>query len=654
MTKTAQSNSYNVDQTVRPQDDFYGYVNNSWLAAHPIPESETRWGTFVQLRDEAWHNMRRIYEELQPLEPTVGSVEQQARDFYYTGMHMDDFSEKHMQLVRSLCSEIEAVASGQSLVTVIGTLHARGIGGPWATMVDADNHDSTQHIIRFYQSGITLPDRDYYLEDSEKMRSVRADYKTHVEKVFAYFPELGSSAATVWESVYDFEYNLAKASRSSTDLRDVENNYHRMPLKEVIGAYDSIDWKAYAEALGWQASDQLSIDQPEFMTHVNEQIDTHPLDEWKTYLKWRVVMATYGKISSELAELRFEFFGKTLGGATEIMPLWKRVVLAADDAIGEAVGQLYAERHFPASSKQQVLSIVDSSREAYKKRILRLDWMSEDTKQYALKKLDNIKVLIGYPDQWRDFSGLKIGRESYLANSMAAAAFDKAFWLARLSKSTSREDWFMYPQTVNAYHDPNRLVICFPAAILQPPFFDPGAHIAANMGGIGTVVGHELTHGFDDQGCMFDAEGNVRTWQTAEERETFQQKAKVIIDQADKFEVLPGLTLKGGLIIGESIADLGGIEIAFEALQDQLGDTINETVQDGFTAAQLFFVNYARTECSNIREQKLREYTLTDPHPASVFRVNGMMRHDDDFYRAFAVDEHDDLYLGVDERAKIW
>lgn len=654
MTKTAQSNSYSLDKTVRPQDDFYGYVNNSWLAAHPIPESETRWGTFMQLRDEAHHNMRSIYEELQSLELQSGSVEQQARDFYYTGMHMDKFSQNHMRLVRSLFDEIDAVGSRQSLVVVIGKLHARGIGGPWAAMVDADNHDSTQHIIRFYQSGLTLPDRDYYLDDSKKMRSVRAEYETHVKKVFTYFPELSADATTLWKSVYDFEHGLAKASRSSTDLRDVENNYHRMPFAEVVKTYDAIDWKSYAKALGWQASDRLSIDQPEFMAHINKQMEVHSLDEWKTYLKWRIVMATYGRINSELAEVRFEFFGKVLGGAAEIMPLWKRVVLATDGAIGEAVGQLYAERYFPESSKQQVLSIVDSMREAYKKRILRLDWMSETTKKYALKKLDNIKVLIGYPDQWRDFSGLEVGRESYLANCMAAAMFEKAFWLARLNQPTSREDWFMYPQTVNAYHDPNRLVICFPAAILQRPFFDPNAHIAANMGGIGAVVGHELTHGFDDQGCRFDAEGNVRTWQTERERTIFQKKAKVVIDQADAFEVLPGLALKGGLIVGESIADLGGIEIAFEALQDQLGDVLSSVVQDDLTAAQLFFVNYARTECSNIREQKLREYTLTDPHPASIFRVNGMVCHDDDFYQAFNVRESDNLYLDVDKRAKIW
>lgn len=654
MTKDNSARSYDLDNTVRSQDDFYGYVNNSWLAAHPIPESETRWGTFIQLRDEAWRNLRVIYEELQSGEHPAGSIQQQTRDFYYTGMQMDALKSTHLTLVRDICAEIETVSTPQELSTAIGMLHARGFGGPWSTMIDADNRDSSQHIIRFYQSGLTLPDRDYYLEETEKMRTVRQNYQGHVRQVYSYFPELGADVDTVWQSVYEFEHALADVSRSSTDLRDVENNYHRMPLGEVTATYAAIDWTAYAQALGWQADDKLSIDQPEFMAYVNAQMASRPLDQWKTYLKWRVVVACYGKISNELSQLRFDFFGKILGGATEMMPLWKRVVLTADDALGEAIGQLYAERHFPESSKKQVLSIVETTRDTYKKRIQRLDWMSDETKAYALKKLDNIHVLIGYPDEWRDFSGLQVDRQSYLGNCLVAAKFEKAYWLQRLHLPTSRKDWFMHPQTVNAYHDPNRLVICFPAAILQKPFFDPDAHIAANMGGIGTVVGHELTHGFDDQGCMFDADGNVRTWQTDQERATFKRKAKVIIDQADQFEVLPGLNLKGGLIIGESIADLGGLEIAFQALRDQLGEAIDQPAGDGLTAGQLFYINYARTECSNTRDEKLREYTLSDPHPISTFRVNGMVRHTDDFYRIFDVTTGDGLYLDPEHRARIW
>jgi putative endopeptidase len=648
MTK-ASLNSYDTDQTVRPQDDFYGYANNSWLRAHPIPESESRWGTFMQLRDEAWQNLRHIYEELQDEEFALGSDRQQVRDFYYTGMHFDVLKEAHRQVVDGLFDQVDKASSSSELSAVIGALHAKGIEGPWAYFVDADNLDSSRHAIRFHQAGLTLPDRDYYLEDSDKIRLIRSKFDEHISRVFEHFPRLGDQSV-----IFDFEHGLAEISRSSTALRDVEANYHRATFDQLAKEYPAIDWQAYAKATGWKQNGIISVDQPEFFAYINQQMADRPLDQWKTYLKWRIIMACYGKMSDQMSELKFEFFGKVLAGTTQQMPLWKRVVLATDDAIGQAAGQLYAQRHFPESSKQQVLDLVEKMRTTYAARIKRLDWMSDETKQYALKKLANIKVLIGYPDEWRDFSSLTISRASYLGNALAAEEFDNAFWLARLDQPTSREDWFMDPQTVNAYHDPNRLVICFPAAILQKPFFEPNAPLAANMGGIGTVIGHEFTHGFDDQGCMFDAEGNVRTWQSEAERKAFAKRAQVIIDQADHFEILPGLHLKGGLIIGESIADLGGLEIAFEALTEELGEKLQEAVNGDLSAAQLFYINYARTECTNVREEKLREYTLTDPHPASQFRVNGMVQHDDDFYGAFNVESNDALYLVPDQRANIW
>lgn len=653
MTKFAD-NTFQTDTSVRAQDDLYSFVNNSWLEEHPIPDSESRWGVFTQLRDEAWHNMRGIYEELQNQEVVSGSIQQQIKDFYYTGMHYDDQTDANLRMIEMLFDKVDAIASPRDLSNVLGELHTYSIDSPWEVIIDADNLDSSAHVIRLQQGGLTLPDRDYYLDETENMRSVRTKFKEHMQKVHGYFPRLTDDAESIWDTVYGFEYDLAEISRSSVALRDIEANYHGMSFEALSREYPAIDWGTYADALGWKTRERISVDQPEFFTFVNRQLTERPLDTWKAYLKWQIIMTCYGKVNSELSQVKFEFFGKVLSGTTEVMPLWKRVVMATDDAMGEAAGRLYAERYFPESSKKQVLDLVETLRATYEKRIKRLDWMSDETKAYAIKKLHNMKVLIGYPDKWRDFSGLMIGRESYLANSLAAAAFEHAYWMTKLDQPTSREDWLMDPQTVNAYHDPGRLVICFPAAILQPPFFDPKAHIAANMGGIGTVIGHELTHGFDDQGCMYDAEGNVRTWQSEQERAAFREKARVIIDQADRFEVLPGLTLKGGLIIGESIADLGGLEIAFEALQAEIGDTLTDKVDGDLTAAQLFFVNYARTEASHVREEKLREYTLSDPHPASPFRVNGMVRHDDDFYDAFGVAKRDKLYLEPTMRARIW
>lgn len=645
----AKSNSFtkpSLNTDIRPQDDFFKYVNSHWLEANPIPDSESRWGTFNVLRENAWLAMRTIYEDLQSSATAPGTVEQQAKDLYFTGIHFDDLKETHLKQLRELLAKIDAVNTTDDLSSLIGSLHFLDISGPWHSYIGVDHDDSTKHIFHFYQSGLTLPNRDYYLDDSDKMKSVRDEYKKHSKKVYAKLPELAPSASHLWKTVIDFETALAKVSRTPAELRDVENNFHKTPLKTLKANYPAINWSLYAKELSWRTSDQISVDQPEFMAFINDSFKNRPLGDWKVYFKWRLTTKLFSKISSDFAALHFEFFGKVLSGTTEIIPLWKRVVLATEHAIGEATGQLYAEKHFPESSKQEVLSIVEEVRTSYAERIDSLDWMSGKTRQYAKKKLANIKVLIGYPDVWRDFSGLNITRESYLGNILASQAYDVAYWLDKLHQPTSRDDWLMTPQTVNAYHDPTRLVICFPAGILQAPFFHPQASRAANLGGIGTVVGHELTHGFDDEGGMYDARGNVRTWQTKKEREAFTQKTQIIVKQADNFHVLPDLTLRGGLILGESIADLGGIELGLHTLKKK-GHPSREMFKE-------FFINYAFTECAQLRDEKIREFTLSDPHPTSEFRVNGILQHVDDFYSTFEVQKTDPLYRPEEERAKIW
>jgi len=637
-----------LDSTIRPQDDFYGYVNSKWLASNPIPESESRWGSFIVLRDESWEAMRAIYDDLQKQSPADHTVEQQARDFYHTGMHYEQFEAAHLQQISNMLADIDAVKNPSQLARTLGTLHARGVTGLWAIWVDSDHDDNTKHVLHVSQDGLTLPDRDYYLEDSDKMKSIRKAYKAHVGAVYTFFPGLGESADAHWSSLSQLETDIANISRPAADLRDIDKNYNKTTFAELTCDYDGIDWEAYAEGLGWKTDDKISIDQPEFLTFANSLFANDKLADIKQYLKWHIVDHYISFISPKFSELNFEFFGKILSGTTEIMPLWKRVVLRTEHILGEAAGRLYAEKHFPESSKQQALELVENLRDAYDERISDLDWLSDEHKTYAKQKLANIKVLIGYPDTWRDFSSLTITRDSYISNIIAGEQFATAHWMKRLHEPTSRDEWFMTPQTVNAYHDPNRLVICFPAAILQSPFFSPEASLAANMGGIGMVIGHEFTHGFDDQGCQFDAQGNVRTWQSQQERDAFDKKAQIIVDQADTFEVLPGLTLRGRLVLGESIADLGGLEIALHALKNRLGDSFtNEHLKE-------FFISYAFTECTNVREEKIREFVRTDPHPLSEFRVNGIMQHMDDFYTAFDVTSDDKLYRKDDNRAKIW
>lgn len=637
---------HQLDQSIRPQDDFFGYVNNKWITSHPIPDSEIRWGTFNILRDEAWAAMRTIYESLQNSNAPTGSVEQQAKDFYASGVTYNDHEEDHLDIIRSYFNTINKLSNSSDLSALFGEFQRMHISCPWFVWIDTDHDDSSRHILHFYQGGLTLPSRDYYLTDNDEMNRLRDAYKTFTSDVFSHFPDLAEDAETLWDTLIQFETEIAKISRSSEDLRDVEKNFNKTTYAQLQKDYPAVDWTSYAARLNWRPSDRITVDQPEFLNFASAAMQQTSLETWKIYLKWRLLTSYLGRISEKYAELSFSFFGKVLSGTKEIQPLWKRVVLAADSAIGEATGRLYAQKHFPESSKQQVLELVEMVRTAYGERIDALEWMSAPTKAYARKKLANMKVLIGYPDTWRDFSGLTITPASYLQNVINARNFDMDYWLGRLEEPTSRDEWFMNPQTVNAYNDPTRLVICFPAAILQQPFFDPEASIEANMGGIGTVIGHELTHGFDDQGYQFDANGNVKPWQNEEERTAFAQRAQVIIDHADSYAVFPDLNLKGKLVVGESIADLGGAEIALHALKNQKALTQRELRQ--------FFLSYAFTECGSTREEKLREQTLVDPHPVAEFRVNGILQHVDSFYEAFDVTEEDTLYRSPPRRARIW
>lgn len=642
-----------LDASERPQDNFFGFVANKWLASNPIPASESRWGVFSILRDEAWQHMRELYDELDGKKVAEGSVEQQARDFYHTGLHFNELEPEHLRLVHEYLAKIDTLQNASQLPTLIGELQKIGVDVLWRLVIDADDKDSSRHLLRFMQPRLTLPDRDYYLTDNAEMREIRSKFQEHVARVAAAFPALGASAETVWQQLWDLELAIATVNRSREARRDIEKNYHKITFAQLQQTHPEFDWQAYATATGWHDPTDLSNDQPEVLAFVVEQLGSRSLDTWKLYLKWQFLMRFAAKVSQRFAEMQFEFFGKVLGGTQELMPVWKRVVLTMDSAMGEAVGRLYAERHFPESSKQQVLNLVEDIRAAYKTRLQNLDWMSQPTRQTALKKLANIKVLIGYPDKWRDFSGLQIGRTSYIGNIIAAEVFSGEYYFAKLRRPTSRDDWFMDPQMVNAYHDHNRLVICFPAAILQAPFFDPQAHPAVNIGAIGAVIGHEFSHGFDDQGCQFDPDGNVAVWQTPEERAEFSRRADVIIHQADAFEVLPGLNLKGKLVIGESIADLAGIELALEALKQKFADLKAQT-DAGLSVAELFFVSFAMCEVAATREQAKRQITLSDPHPDERFRVNGMLAHVADFYETYNVGPADKLYRKPAERAKIW
>lgn len=640
-----------LNSKIRPQDDFFGYVNSKWLSANPIPPTEGRWSTSNVLHEKSLYQLQAICEDLiRSNNIKQGSIEQQIRDFYLSGIDYNKYRVKNLASLQAIFEKIDNTTR-ESLSELLGFLHRIGINEPWSASLDADDKNSKTHILRLSQSGLTLPDRDYYLEKTPKMRSVRVKYREFVEKSYRLVPGLANSANQLWDSIWEFELDLAKKSRTSTKLRDVEKNYNKISYQTLKASYPAIKWDDYARELGWTPDDKLTVDQPEFLAFINDRFLKMPLGSWKTYLKWQVFVALSERISENLAQHKFEFFSKQLAGIETIPPLWKRVLGALNASLGLAVGKIYADRHFPPESKKQLQDMVEDIRDTYAERIMNLDWMEENTKKYALKKLSNIKVLIGYPEKWRSYSKLKITPNSFLDNSVASAVFENDHDMKLLHKPVSRQEWHMNPQTVNAYHDVNRLVICFPAAILQAPFFDAKAPYAINLGGIGTVIGHELTHGFDDQGCHFDAEGNMRDWQTKADKKAFDKRAKVIIDQANKFEVLPGLCLRGGLIIGESIADHGGIEIAIDCLKKKTNGAKNRL---GLTDRELFFIGFASFECGDTKEELKRQYTLSDPHPDERFRVNGMVAHSDDFHDLYKTKDGDKLYRAPADRAKIW
>jgi putative endopeptidase len=632
-------------QHIRPQDDFFGFVNSQWIQDNPIPDDKSRWGTFDVLQENVRGNLRLLYEKLQGHPDIMPSTpDQQVRDLYYTAMHADDFTDEHLTQLESICQKIDQIKDKTSLSACMGELNAIGVSTPWDVWVDCDNKDSERHILHISQDGLTLPNRDYYLDDSKEMKKVRDAYAKHLQQIFTHFPYVAQESALFNSTVTTLETLLAKRSHTDAALRDVEANYNKTSFATLKETYTNIDWDSYAAALGWQPDDQISIDQPDFLQYVDSLFSTVTVEEWKIYLKWHFLAAYYGQVNESFAQLKFDFFGKTISGVKKVVPKWKRAIEIVNGSLGQAAGKLYVEEYFPEASKQQVFDLVEQVRASYASRIAGLDWMDTATKALALEKLANIKVLVGYPDTWRDYSALKIGRESLISNLVASEKHNNAYSLERLKHPVSRDEWLMDPQTVNAYNDPSRLVICFPAAILMSPFFDSTASHAVNLGGIGSVIGHELTHGFDDQGSRYDSKGNVRVWQSTQDRKHFATRADIIVRQADAYEPLPGLHMQGNLVIGESIADLGGIEIAYDALC-KAGDKND---------AQAFFIANAVLERGVTRDEKKRELAFTDPHPDAPFRINGMLQHVDGFYEAFDVREGDELYRPEAKRARIW
>jgi putative endopeptidase len=643
-----------MDKAVKPQNDFYHYANGGWLKKNAIPKNEASWGSFIMLRYDTEKKLRAIVTKLQSLKKAkAGSSEQMVRDFYRSGLDMQTRNALGMKPLRPWLERIEKIKDVRSLVTTLAHLEKIGGGGPFGLMIDQDMKDSERYIIHLCQSGLGMPDRDYYLKSDAESLRVRSAYLKHLEAMFALMGKTKTEARRARETIMRLETAIAKISMTKEDLRDVDKTYHLMRLSALARLTRNIDWNAYFKILDAKKVKEVVVMQPDFMKAINTMLTEEPIEDWKTYLTWHLVGGAAGYLSAKFEKQSFAFYGTALSGVKVMKPAWRRALRAVNGNLSEMLGKLYVKEYFGAEAKKKIVSLVADLFEAYEARIKNLDWMSSATKKKALKKLHQMVRKFGYPDKWRSYKGLVIQPDDYFGNAVRSTLFEHARIMRRLNKPVDRGEWFMSPQTVNAYCTYGMNDVVFPAAILQPPFFSAKADDAINYGSMGTVIGHEITHGFDDQGAKFDGKGNRKTWWTKHDRAQYDKKAKVVVKQFNEYTVAGGLTVNGQLTLGENIADLGGTSIAFDAYKLRLAKTGRKNI-NGFTPEQRFFLGFALFERELRRPEAAKTQVLTDPHSPGLFRINGPASNLPEFYEAFGIKKGDKLYRAPSERAKIW
>jgi putative endopeptidase len=643
-----------LDKSVRPQDDFFHFVNAKWMRANPVPAHESRWGSFVILRYKTERQLRVILQDLLSLKRAKrGSPEQMIRDFYLSGMDMKRRNALGAKPLASIRKRIDAISDRKELLAAIAYLHRIGVDVAWGAGVDQDDKNSEHYVLRLFQGGISLPDRDYYLKSDLESVRVRTAFVRHVEALYLLMGRSKSDAKRETKALLALETRLARASMKKEDLRDPHKNYNKMSIRALDVLAPSVNWGAYLHVIEAPELKTLIVNQPAFLKAVSRMLAEVPLADWKSYLEWCVVDGFAASLSTPFIHESFEFYGKVLAGTKQIRPLWRRVLGVANAYLGEAFGQLYVKKHFPPAYKKQMLRLVEDLFFAYEAHISALDWMSPATKRKALAKLRVLNKKIGYPERWEGYRGLSITADDYFGNIVRANEYGHRRELRRLGKPIERWRWYMYPQTVNAYFAPNLNDIVFPAAILQPPFFNPTADAALNYGCIGAVIGHEITHGFDDSGSKFDAKGNLKNWWTKEDRRRFERRSDVVRRQFDRYTVADGVKVNGKLTLGENIADLGGLTIAYDAYQLELARTKRMDI-DGYTPEQRFFLGFALFERENTRPEFEKMQVLTDPHSPGKFRINGPLSNFPAFYEAFGIKKGDKLYRSLAARAKIW
>jgi putative endopeptidase len=624
----------NLDKTCKPCDNFYEFAMGGWMKANPIPAEYPSWGTFTQLRDNNLTAMHSILEAAATSKSAPGSNEQKIGDFYASCMDTAAIESAGLKPLDSDFAAIDAIHDRRTLDAEIARLQREGAGVVFRFGAGQDIKDSNRVIAFANQGGLGMPDRDYYFRDDEKSKQLRADYLQHVVKMFELAGDAPDKAAAEASTVLTIETALAKASRTRVELRDPEKNYNLLQLAEIKSLTPEWSWENYLHAIGAPALEQINIRQPDFFKTMNQELDSVPLADWKVYLRWHLLHASAPGLPEKFVNENFDFYERKLSGTKEILPRWKRCVQSTDRNLGEALGKVYVDKYFPPAAKARAREMVNNLIAALREDIPTLSWMGPETKKEALAKLEAFNVKIGYTDKWRDYSKLTIDRGSYAANMRRSFEFEHARQLGKIGKPVDRTEWGMTPPTVNAYYSSSMNEIVFPAGILQPPFYNPNADDAVNYGGIGAVIGHEISHGFDDQGSKFDGKGNLHEWWTPEDRKNFTDRGDCVVNQFNGYEVEPGLHQNGKLVLGESIGDLGGLAIAYAAYEKSIA-TKRPADIDGFTPEQRFFLGWAQVWGTNQRAEAARLQTNTDPHPLPQFRGNGPLSNLEAFAKAF-------------------
>ncbi len=643
----------NIDSSIRPGENFYMYANNGWLKKNPIPGDQTRWGSFNELQENNYKALHELLDDAAKKNASDGSKEQKVGDLYRSGMDSAATDKAGIAPLNEDFARINAITDANGILNEVALEHTKGVDALFGFSISPDDKQVSREICQFYQGGLGMPDRDYYFKTDARTAKIREAYQQYLVSLFKL---MGEDVATAKKDAVDefkLETALAGASMTRVEMRDPYKLYNKFNVDGITMQTPGMDWKTMLTGLKVTGQDSVIVGMPKYFAEIARQLKATPIPVWKKYLQLQMAMDMSPYLSAAFDNAHFDFFGKTLRGQQQQKPRWQRVLNVVDGSVGELLGQMYVDKNFKPDAKKRMLDLVNNLQQTYADRIKRLTWMSEATKQKAIAKLNTFMKKIGYPDKWKDYSSMTIVKDNYAKNIMNASAFEYNYMLGKLGKPVDRTEWGMTPPTVNAYYNPAFNEIVFPAGILQYPFFSDDADDAVNYGGIGAVIGHEMTHGFDDQGRQYDADGNLHDWWTPEDAKNFLAKAAVVINQFNNYTVLDTVHVNGELTQGENLADLGGINIAYEAFKKTAQGKGDKKI-DGFTPDQRFFLSWAQVWRANTRPEELASRIVTDPHSPNELRCNGPVSNMPEFYKAFDIKSGDKMYRADSIRASVW